>query len=164
MGVFIDVIDFKEGYNKIPFNSSSLNKLDQFITDNEKTLIYRIFGIELGNIIIADGNPPVTPIYLTLYNPLQVMFRRRIYVSNGLKEVLKAFIKSEYMKELNKVDTTDGQGKSEHENVKISAEANYYGYNEAIIQAKAIQFYIRDHSGDYPEFNAPLLETINPLW
>lgn len=164
MGVFVDVVDFKEGYNKIPFNTYTLGKLDQFITDTEKSWIYKIFGIALGNIIINDGSPPVTPIYLSLYEPLQVQIGRRIYISNGLKEILKGFIRSEYMKEIQKVDTTSGQGTSNDENMKISTSSNYYGYNENIIQGKAIQFFIRQNVIDYPEFNAPLLETINPLW
>jgi hypothetical protein len=164
MGVFVTVNDFKEGYNKIPFNSHSLNKLDTFITDYEKKYLYMIFGIELGDLIINDGNPPATPKYLVLYNPLQVQAGRKIYISNGLKEVLKGFIRSEYMKELQKVDTTSGQGSSSNENTNISTSANYYGYNENVIQAKAIQYYIRNNSSDYPEFNAMWLETISPLW
>lgn len=164
MGVFVDVVDFKEGYNKIPFNSYSLNKLDTFITDHEKHWIYKIFGIELGNIMLSQDNPPVVPEYLVLYNPLQVQVGRRIYISNGLKEVLKGFIRSEYMKELQKVDTTAGQGVSNDENVKISESSNYYGYNENVIQGKAIQLFIRQNLPDYPEFNAHLLETISPLW
>lgn len=166
MGFIVNEDDFKQAPNKINFNSYQGGDINAFISQHEKAYLSRILGLDFANLFIADlvGGVPINPLYLDIFNPLEVQYRRQIYASNGLVSILKGFIKAEYVKELQLSQDPTGSNVIKSENSNAIHESFFIGYNEQIIQGTAIQVYCKQNSTDYPDFSGEKLETISPLW
>lgn len=167
MGVIIKIADFKVAPNAINKNSYQENDLDGFIDLFEKPYLVRILGLELAETYLADCDPngvPVTPSLQALNNPLQVLYRQKYVSSNGIKSILKGFVRAEWLKELQKTQSPTGVSVTRSENSNAIHESYFHGYNEQIVQAMAVQIYCRNDRDTYPTFKGETLETINPLW
>lgn len=167
MGAFVNTLDFRTGTNQVAFSTGTMElQLDGFITQFETQYLAMIFGIELANdlkVYQLGGGSGNVELDL-LIAPLTVNYGRTTLSSNGLVSILKGFIRSEYLKENQKMILPTGVAVNKGENVNMLSTANFYGYNENIMQGRAIQRFIQEHSADYPTFRYSRLETIDPIW
>jgi hypothetical protein len=63
MGIFVNISDFDSGRYKINLSSSDENDLNEMINNNEKSYIFDLFGVTLGNEIFT--NPTTARLELT---------------------------------------------------------------------------------------------------
>lgn len=145
-----------------PFNVQLL----QFVMDeNENTVIRRIFGVELGNEIIAYiANPlPVNPDFEQLINPFQVdqntgcSCHGGLLESKGLKHALIAFIYREFQTSAKLMPTQVGgltRPKVELSDSDMLPQAQLImKYNDGVYTIRAIQCYVRENRDTYPNAN-----------
>jgi hypothetical protein len=177
---FLTYSDFASGKFRISQTIDSQTDLTAYITKYEKRYLQDLMGITMYNAFIASlsSNVP-TGVYLTIYNPfaednensgfvfqaLDGSIRESVEAgvslqpivrSEGMKEMLKGFIYFEYTRDQPVKNTPNGNMQAEGENA-ISLSHLKAGiaekYNEAVANYEAIQWYIREHSEDYPDFN-----------
>jgi hypothetical protein len=152
----------------IPQNS--FTNLSFVIQGTQKHYLLRLLGAELYGLFIADlnGNPevPQDPIYEALFDPFEIDDNGTLVISQGIKEMLKQFTYFHHMRDAAVQKTGSGVVKSKGEN---SQNLGYSGwnlvevYNQGITNAKSIQWYIQEHSSDYPKYNGICLEYMSGI-
>ena len=141
------------------FNDSDI---DAYIEKYEKKYLMKLLGVELYNLFIDEldtNNPPTTPIYKVIFDPLSFDDGCDIIVSNGIKEMLKGFIYFHWVFDNQQQQTPIGTTKQSAEN---SLVLNINGlsvmrFNEGVETYQAIQRYIELNSSDYLSFNGQYL-------
>lgn len=106
--IFLALTDFVKGKYNIPQASSTLSvnntEVQSYIDSYEKTYIYRLLGVELGNLIIAykqaggTGNTNYDKI-IGAFSENTALFCGQINQSLGIKEYLQACVYYEYTKD-----------------------------------------------------------------
>lgn len=150
--------DFSFGKYAINDADPTRQNLKEYIKQNEKRLIYELLGVDLGNLLIADLGPnkePQTQRFITIFEPLAFNWSHKLVISKGIKEVLKGFVFSEFVREQNYKNNINGSSRNLYEQGEVIS-ANFAGiahkYNEALESFWAIQMYINDNRTDYTEF------------
>lgn len=132
------------------FNAVRDEYADKFIRE--------MLGVVLGNLFLADINVsgvPVTPRFLTIFNPIQEDFGGSVIESKGVKDMLKNIIFYYFARQNNTKITLSGNVTAVGENSKPTSDNFYLArfHNYAIDTAKTIQWYITQHLDVYPEYN-----------
>lgn len=159
MGKILKTTDFVGKYS-ISQNSFTIQKLQSFIDKYEKVYLYDMLGVTLGDLLyndIASGTflPPASAIYATLFNPLQTLLICSTWRSEGIKDMLTAFIYWEFVKDQAVVNTITGpvNQQSEVSNLVDWNSTNIYSiYNAGIISYTVIQAYVTQNKTDYPDY------------
>ena len=165
MGLIISASeDFNFGKYAINDADVTRQNLKEYVKQNETRLIYELLGVDLGNLLIADLGPnkePVTQRFITIFDPLAFNWANRLIMSKGIKEILKGFVFSEFVREQNYKNNINGSSRNLYEQGEVIS-ANFAGithkYNEAIDSFCAIQLYINENKTDYPEFKGIVKE------
>ena len=169
MGLIIGLDDFKAGKCAISTNMYTLKDLNDYIIRNESKYLQELLGVDLYELFIADlqNGVPQDPKFVKIFNPFAfndhsktVMFagylkESHLVRSEGMTEMLRAFIYSEYTKEQNFKNTISGNTQDEVEVATLQSAMNnglQEKYNNAVSNYDAIQTYICRHIDDYPEF------------
>jgi len=156
MAKIVQTTDFTGKY-AISQSSTTTTILQAFIDKYEKSYVYDLLGVTLGDLFLADITTPFTAPdttkYETIYN---VISQDEPEVrTNGIKEMLLGFIYFEYCKQHTVKHTGTGFVIGDNE-VSNQADWNstpiYSNYNEAVRTFKGIQCYILANSSDYSEF------------
>ena len=137
--------------------------LEVFIDQYEPIILKKLLGIELYNLYVADTvlSVPQTDIYLDIYqeSELVVCEIKRNY--EGLKDLLIPFIYYEYLKAQRNRNSSSGgvqnQSSLSVASMQTYAQAVIY-INEAISQARILQFYLEENIDIYPTFRANLFQ------
>ncbi|MES2287764.1 MAG: hypothetical protein V4547_18900 [Bacteroidota bacterium] len=167
MGVLIVAADFTYSY-AVPQSIS--NDLEQFITDNEETILIDLMGAVFYAAFKADltAKVPVTAKFLAIYNAFNEDFQNTIVKSKGMKEMLKGFIFFDFMRQIKYKNTTMGQVVNSADTSQNVSPGSLYKYlNEAVDTYNAIQLYIRSIAPeDYitPVFNGGKKEIAIPFF
>ena len=156
MGLLISNSDFIGKY-KVSTNSFTASVLTDFTTQYETIYLKELLGKDLSDLFIADltAQAPTTPIYLTLYNYLEVESYNKMYVSQGMKDMMLGFIYYEFNRKDKIKQTINGAVVNQSE---LSREAGFtensitMNYNDSVDYYKTIQMYINDNLTDYPLF------------
>jgi len=167
MGIIVKIGDFNNAPNAINSNAYQNIDINGLIDSLEKPYLVRILGLELAELYLLDVDSfgiPVSPGFIVLNNQLFVQKGNGYIYSNGIKSILKGFIRSEWVKELQKQQDPTGLSITRKENANSLREASYSGYNEQVLQVDAIQLYCSDNMATYPLFKGQRFNTINPLW
>lgn len=155
MGLLIVKTDFT---GKYALSQSIQDKITSFISEYEVKYLSELLGAELYKLFAADVSSfvPQTAKYLTLYNPINEDYNGNVMYSQGMKKMLLGFIWFEYVSQTKYKHTGTGVVVDSNE---ISRDADnselfmYDMYNSSIDTYKTIQWYIMQHSSDYPNFN-----------
>jgi hypothetical protein len=135
-------------------------RLQDYINRYEPRYLKQLFGVSLYNDFQSDlfQNVPLSPNFLTLFNPLSEDMGYNFYYFNGIyegvnqidsegiKEMLKGFIYFEYVKDLSNQITPIGLVKPDNENSTVANtlfSMMYTRYNEAIRSYNSIRDFIR---------------------
>jgi hypothetical protein len=159
MGVIISASeDFNFGKYAINDADVTRQSLKEYVKQNEKRFLYELLGVELAELLIADldaDKEPVTDRFIKIFDPLAFNWSHRLVMSKGIKEILKGFVYSEFVREQNYKNNINGSSRNLYEQGEVIS-ANSAGithkYNEAIDSFLAIQLYINENRDDYPEF------------
>lgn len=167
MGKIVRTTDFVGKYS-IAQNSFITPKLQAFIDKFEKVYLYDMLGVTLGDLLyndIAPGTflPPATAVYAKLFNPLQVTGICQSWRSEGIKDMLTAFIYWEFVKDQAAVNTITGPVNQQNEVSNLIDWNNtnvYDNYNAGVRSYTVIQEYVLQNKTDYPDY-AGITKTLN---
>jgi len=160
MGIFVNISDFDSGRYKINLSPSDENDLNEMINNNEKSYIFDLFGVTLGNEIFT--NPTTARLELT--SPFIEKIEDKKVESKGLKEILKGLIYFEYVRYAYTKQTPSGIGQPLTEGM---SQENYMRhdlttrYNSAVDSWLAIQWKCKNQN--YPTYDGEELEFIIPI-
>jgi len=158
MGKIVKTTDFV-GVFAITQNNFTTPKLQAFIDRFEKEYLYDLLGVTLANLFLADISTPYTPPanadYLIIYNPLDIDAYCKRERSEGIKQMLIAFIYWEFVKDQPVKNTITGPVIAQNE-VSTGVDFNdtnlYLIYNLGVKTFNVIQRYIRDNYNDYSDY------------
>lgn len=157
MGLIVQTTDFTGKY-AIPQNSFS--DLDSFIDKYEKSYLQDLLGAALCVLFLADldilDTAPTNPIYTKIFAAFAEDSNGLVIKSEGMKVMLLGFIYWEWVREQKVKQTIGGAvvNSSEVSREASGVESNTFSrYNAGIETYTAIQWWIIEHSSDYPDFN-----------
>lgn len=163
MGLIITVSDFLSSAGKLAIAQDNVaaTKITSYILRYEEQYLIDLLGVELFNLFKADiaspPNPPASPIYAALYDPIRQDDGTCIRISRGMKDMVMGFLWWEYMRDAKFRQALTGMfvDKSENSREAPFDEYNIYGrYNESIESYQTIQWYIKkDTANAYPTYN-----------
>ena len=165
MSIILQISDFQSGRFKIAFNTYQENSLDDYITKYEKKYLPELFGFDLYALFLADlvAGVPASPIYQAVFNEFNNQNDCGICQSEGMKEMMKAFVYFHYERDANVRSTTQGVKQSKGENsVSLDQEASNLAtrFNEGVNSYRCIQDYMCENSTDYPDFKGVELDFV----
>lgn len=166
MSYIVTISDFETGAVQLAFNTYQETTIEAFIASTELSTLVRCLGKELADLFIADlnGYDPQTARFTALMTQQTVQVGKRIYVTNGLREICKGFIKAEYLRELQSRQTTVGRTKAKADNSDVQTVGYLTGWNETVTDYRGLQAYIRQNRSVYPEFAGVQIDMVSPLW
>lgn len=157
MPILLNVSDFADRYN-VAKTTPDTQVIQSFIDLYEKSYIYQVLGVDLGDTVIAYlANPtPADPVLDKIINALAWQDRcGTLYESQGLKNILLGFVYWHYVTESHvQPSATGGVAIQKVETATqsfLSPEVTNK-YNDSARWAKAVQYYCLENSGDYPTF------------
>ena len=165
MATILTIDDFENGRYKIPVNPTQEIDLMDKIEYVENTYLPKLFGVELYDLFIADldlpvAGDPTAPRFVKVFNSFNYQQNggcKKIVRSEGIKEMLKAFVYYLYTRDEVSRITTVGIKKTDSENSQnISAIKHDITsrINQGVMTYHAIQYYICNNDEfDYPEFD-----------
>jgi hypothetical protein len=160
MGILIDNTNFTTGDLKISQTDYTLDDLNEFINKYEEEALIDLLGQDLYDLFVADldvNGVPQTAIYTTIYNPM----RNKLYVSEGMVQMVKGFVWWEYVRRQKVQNSGSGPvaAKSDTGREVGYSEYNIYEpYNMAVGTHENIQRYINDNISVYPTFDGECKE------
>jgi len=166
MSNIIQIADFAGTQYSLPEQKyiSYQNYLDKY----EKQFLTNLLGAELYGLFIADlvSGVPQTQRFIDIYNAFSIDDNNCVRYSEGLKVATLQFVYFYAVRDLSVKKTNTGVVFNNNE---VSEGPVYSGYNiveaynEAIKNAKEIQWYICDNDEVYPEENVQLFEYISGI-
>ena len=157
MGILVTADDFTGKY-KLSQSLYGKAQLDAYIDKYEKELLTQLMGKTLFDLFVADlvAKVPQTARFIAIYNEFDIDEPSCLIHSDGMKEMVKAYVYFFYTRESPVINTSHGNVVNNQENAdraKGEESAMVLRYNEAIDTYRAIQWYIEDSSATYPEEN-----------
>jgi len=156
MAILLTNTDFVGEY-AIPQNQYTKDDLNSFIDRYERSYLYKLLGVELGNLFIADlvAKVPQSAEYLAIYNEFAEDYNYGALISRGMKDMMLRFVYFEYVRtqkynvSITGVVQTNGTNSTP---AKYDSHWITRVYNDGVDTANAIQCYIEDNSTDYSTF------------
>lgn len=167
MATYLSIDDFTSGKYLIPdAGSIAKAKVTEYINQYRNEHIYRLLGVELGDLIIdyIDAGATGNADYDVIVNPFTKQESSGcIYKSKGLKEYLKACIFYEYEKNGLK-NSVAGVVESKSETATKQSSASTmrfveYKFNDIIDTVEAIQWWCSTNNDTYPDFAGMRIKT-----
>ena len=171
--ILVQTTDFT-GFYKINQTTQTTAVLQSFIDKNEKSIIRRLLGLELGDLFIADvaAFTPVTARYLALFNPIAIQIsglstfvddyyqygNGHIYESRGMKEIILGMLYDLYVTDQQHLQSQSGVVRSEVDAAKAlgfdnAARQGETRHNSIIDDYEAVQYFARTEAATYPEYD-----------
>lgn len=159
MSNIIQIADFAGTQYDLPEQKylSYQNYLDKY----EKEYLVKLLGADLYGLFIADlsGGVPQTQRFIDIYNAFDIDDNNCLHRSEGLKTAVIQYVYFFAVRDLSVKKTNTGVVFNSNENSTGPVYSGYNiveAYNEAITNAKEIQWYICENDVDYPEENMQL--------
>ena len=163
MGLIVNKADF---IGTFKLSQSIADEIDAYIDQYETSYLVKLLGVELYKAFKADydsapAGEPTAQIYKDIFDPILEDVGSWVLESKGIKFILLGFIWFEYVR-IEKYKHT-GVGAVEMR-TELADNANwqngfiYKRYNESVKSVGAVQYYICDNSGDYPDYNGQKME------
>lgn len=145
---------------KYAVGGTNFDAIDKYITRYEEKFLMELLGVELFKLFKAahtiDSTLVAYPIYKVIYDPITEDDTNcnKIRVSRGMKQMLLGMVFFEFMRDTMVKMTNAGPKKDKAEvSEDVSTDFLYQRYNESIEDQNTIQWYIGEHSEDYPTYN-----------
>lgn len=154
----LTLTDFENGKFSIATNTTQEIDLQDKIDLVERTYLVELLGVELYDLFILDlANPSLTPRFQFIFDAFNYQSSEKplLVHSEGLKQMLKAFVYFLYVRDTTTRQTTVGikRTKSDNsENVSGIKHGLINRYNEGVSDYDSIQYYMIDNEDVYPEF------------
>jgi len=170
--ILLQISDFTGKYT-INLNAVTTPLLQSYIDDYEANYIYKLLGVDLGLLFIADlANVSQEARFVVIQEPFAIQYNGCNYVSTGMLDYLKAAIYYEYTKDRQIRPSDNGVSFSINEAQTIAtpqqaAREAEKKWNAALDTVAAIQWYCYtyadatypdDEDMRYPEYNGECLE------
>lgn len=152
----IQLSDFVGQYH-IARSTDSDTDLQSYIDSYEQDYLERLLGVSLAELFIADlsAGEPQTQIYIDIFEEFADDNDGYPMKSKGIKDILLRCVWFEYMRRHGIKNTTSGNVNSTMD-LSEPAMGNRTHicrvYNDVEKSWVAIQWYILQHSTDYPDF------------
>ncbi len=180
----LTVITDYTGFYSISQTDFNKTSLAAYITKYEQKYLIDLFGKTLYDLFIADlsGSTSQAARFVTLRNALTVneyvacndryeygywWFNRSVkkITSQGINDMLKGFVYFHFMRDQRLQSQATGINISKSETSRESEKGEFASalqlrFNEAITSYMAIQIYMMNNSGTYPEFDGQKKEYI----
>lgn len=169
----VQTTDFRTGEFTLATNTYTTDHLTAMITSLEREWLIKLLGAELYALFYADldgadPDAPQTAIYTTIYNQgAWDDYTSEVLISKGIPYMLRGIIYYHFVKDSQVNATSTGLVSASLENGLLEnkekgGQVMLAKLGEAMKTFNAIQTYIKNNSGDYPDFNGM---TINqPLY
>lgn len=164
MPSLISISDFSGEY-QLQVDNATEDKFN-FIRDNhETTYIYKLLGVALGKLFIAnlDANGvPTDARFLAIYNAFAEDSDYGIIQSKGMKEYMKGIIWYYYARNNPYIIATGGNKVNIDQNSEQLTDGLALAriYNGSVNTADAIQWYICENYDTYPEYKGQDLDYV----
>ena len=166
MSNIIQIADFAGTQYSLPEQKyiSYQNYLDKY----EKRFLVNLLGADLYDLFIADlvSGVPQTQRFIDIYDAFAIDDNNSVRYSEGMKVAALQYVYFYAVRDLSVKKTNTGVVFNNNE---VSTGPFYSGYNiveaynEAIKNAKEIQWYICDNDDVYPEENVQLFKYISGI-
>ena len=166
MSNIIEIADFAGTQYSLPEQKyiSYQNYLDKY----EKRFLVNLLGADLYDLFIADlvSGVPQTQRFIDIYDAFAIDDNNCVRYSEGMKVAALQYVYFYAVRDLSVKKTNTGVVFNNNE---VSTGPFYSGYNiveaynEAIKNAKEIQWYICDNDEVYPEENVQLFKYISGI-
>lgn len=158
MADILNISDFEEGKNKIPYNTYQQGDLQVYIDRYEKQYLIELLGVVEYNALVNDlvNGVPVTTKFLNIFNPIAEEINKKNVTTNGIKEMLKGFVYFHYMRDNMATPTTGGSKRTKSDNstnISYTSSLVHSRFNDSIDDSRGIQSYIENNDNDYPDYN-----------
>lgn len=162
MSNLVEISDFTGSFT-IARDTYTKAIFDEVRDEYQFKLIYQMLGGELGQLFIADldaNGVPQTSRFTDIYNAFNTDGSCGLYVSEGIKKMVIAYVYFYWVSENNTKVGITGNTNNKGENSDIIPTIGWMvkRFNRAIATAKNIQWYIGQNSSDYPEYEGVELE------
>ena len=160
----VTISDFAIGTVILQKDNQTEDQLDAIVDEYQDDYIYKLLGAELGALFLADLNGsgvPASARFLSIYNAFASDSGcDGVVQSKGIKFFIKNIIWFHYARQNNVSISTSGNNVKLGENSEPNNSGRYLAhvYNQAIDTGKAIQWYINQNSGTYPEYKWSYLD------
>ncbi len=151
--------DFDAGRFKMPTNTFQEADLQSYIDKYHRHYLIRLFGIVLYDLFIADldvNGVPQTQRFTDVYVAFTTQTNGEFCDSEGMVEMIKAFIYFHYQRDMVVKATTVGPKRTKSENSvnldNVSSDLTTR-YNEGVNSFDCIQKKMKDDSTTYPEYD-----------
>jgi len=163
MSLILQISDFSAGRFKIPTTTFQESDLNDFITKYENQYLVELLGVELFNLFVADlvAGVPVDARFVAIFDAFNDQDDCFLCRSEGMKEMMKAFVYFHYVRDTYTRNTTNGVKQQKAENsISLDAVSGDLTtrFNEGVNSYWCIQRRMCDDSTLYPEFNGVNLE------
>ena len=173
--ILLRLSDFT-GFELLATNTKAAVLIQQYIDRYEAQYIYKLLGIDLGKLFIADlANASQADRFALIEDAFAIEQEPKQYVSLGMKDFLACAVLYHYIKDTQAQHTQAGVADSLNEAMTVSSpiDASRYAerkFNEALDTVDAIQWYCKTYAYEtypndptklYPEYNG---QVINPVF
>ena len=160
----VQISDFS-GEFQLQFDNATTSKFNLIRDNHETDYIYKLLGVELGKLFIANMNVSGVPTdarFLAIYNALSLDYNYEIIQSKGIKLWMKGVIWFYFARNNPYIIATGGNkvNKDQNSDQLTDGLALARIYNDSVKSAKAIQFYICQNLATYPEYNGQKLDFV----
>jgi hypothetical protein len=158
VALIINIQDFQSADFKLPVNSLTNNDLQAVIDRVEMEVLGDLLGEELTILFLNDlqSGVPQSSIYLDLFNKFRIKATicEPIYVSKGIKNMLKNSVVFEYLKLIETqhtmVGTASGQSETSSKYSALNSSKVIESYFNATRTFNAITKFICENIHNYP--------------
>jgi hypothetical protein len=139
-------------------------KIQEYIDKVEVQFLNELFGVDLyADYLTGIAETTPDPIWTKLRDPFTFQSNcGKIYVSEGLRTLLLCITYATYYHEERSTPTSTGKTVLRHEGgdrATIEWDTVYSVYNRGIKTYQAIQEYISENMGDYPNYKGVKKQT-----
>jgi hypothetical protein len=147
------------GFYELSVSIYDTPRLQDAIDRYERYYLVRLLGLTMANDFIADlvDGVPVDPDYLTIFNALEYQDETNLFLSQGIKDILKACVFYHYISEKAVNDSQSGVHKTESEIGRVVAFDNTHRaaeirFNGMLPSWETVQKFCIEHASIYPDF------------
>jgi len=160
----VQISDFT-GEFQLQIDNATTAKFNQVRDNHETDYIYKLLGVSLGKLFIANLNVSGVPTdarFLSIYNAFSEDYNNEIIQSKGMKFWMKGVTWFYFARNNPYIIATGGNKVNKDQNSDQLTDGLVLAriYNDSVKTAKAIQHYINQNSSTYPEYNGQYMDFV----
>jgi len=152
------------GEHRISQEQNTVTVLQGYINNYTPIYLAKLLGATLSDAFIADvgaGTAPTDPLFVAIFNSFQIDGEcGDLHISNGIQYYLKGLIYWHFMVDKRvQANPVSGTSKANTENSSNGMPESqvYDRWNNSVKTMRSIQWCIKQHKSDYPDYNGQRL-------